>query len=191
MMPAAMKLIKYIFILLSQKYFDHMNEYNVHIIKNKKKHNLHLARAVDWDSRRLRRTSNGDRDVEGQVVSVVSGDVYATLNATERGREEADQLNLTVVRDNARKGSLNRLAHVAKNDGASGSSLGNESGKRTRTSRGHITRRVVANDVAGRRSEIKCYCGTISDDGGGVVEHAVGLNLTDEALNGRHLIFRT
>lgn len=149
---------------------------------------------MDWDSRRLRRTSNGDRDVEREVVRASGGDVYATLNATDRGREEADQLNLTVEGYNARLGvqrCLDGLAHVAKNDGASGRSLGNEGGKRTRTSCGHITRRVVANDVAGRGSEVKCHCGTIGDDGGGVVKHAVGLNLTDEALNGRHLIFRT
>lgn len=157
-MPAAMKQIKYRFILLSWKYFDHMSKYIIHIIKNKKKHNLHLARVVDWDSRRLRRTSNGDRDVERQVVRAVSGDIYATLNATERGREQADQLNLTVEGDNACEADRRRLdclAHVTKNNGARVGGLGNEGVKRTRTSRRHITRRVVANNVAGRRGEIE------------------------------------
>ena len=113
---------------------------------------------MEWDSRRLRRTSNGDRDVERQVVRRGGGDIQTTLNAAERAREQADQLNLTVEGDNASLGAqcrLDGLAHVAKNDGARVGGLGNEGVQRTRTSRGHITRRVVANNVAGRRGEIE------------------------------------
>ena len=128
------------------------------LLEVRKKHNLHLARAVDWDSRRLRRTSNGDRDVERQVVRRGGGDIRTTLNAAERAREQADQLNLTVEGYNAGLGAqcrLDGLAHVAKKDGARVGGLGNEGVQRTRTSRCHITRRVVANNVAGRRGEIE------------------------------------
>ena len=120
-----------------------------------KKANLHLARRVNGDSRRLRRTSNGDRDVEGKVVCVVSGDVHTTLNASGRAREQTDQLNLTVEGDYARKRALNGLAHITKNDGASSGSLLN---KRIQTGDVgiHSTRGVVANDVAGSRYEFKC-----------------------------------
>ena len=141
---------------------------------------------MDWDSRRLRRTSNGDRDVEREVVRAVSGDIHATLNTANRGREQADQLNLTVEGDYAPLGvqcRLDGLAHVTKNDGARSVRLTDEDGKLRRTSRSHITRRVVANNVVGRRSKIERNGSSVCDDGGGVVEHAVGLNLTNETLN--------
>ena len=149
---------------------------------------------MDWDSRRLRRTSNGDRDVERQVVRAGSGDIHATLNATERGREEADQLNLTVEGDNACEADrrrLDRLAHVTKNDGARVGGLGNEGVQRTRAGGRHVSRRVVAHNVAGRRGEVERNSGGACDDGGGAEVHAIVIDLANKTLNGGHLIFRT
>ena len=149
---------------------------------------------MDGDSRRLRRAGNGDRDVERQVVRASSRDIHATLNTANRGREQADQLNLTVEGEHGSAGannSLDRLAHVAKNDGARGVSLSNEGGKRTRAGGCHVSRRVVAHDVAGRRGEIKRNSGGARNNGGGAEVHAIVIDLANKTLNGGHLIFRT
>ena len=151
---------------------------------------------MDGDRSSLRRASNGDRDVERQVVRAGSRDIHATLNTANRGREQADQLNLTVEGEHGSAGannSLDRLAHVTKNDTACGGgvSLSNEGGKRTRAGGCHVSRRVVAHDVAGRRGEIKRNSGGVRNDGGGAEVHAIVIDLANKTLNGGHLIFRT
>ena len=160
---------------------------------NKHYANLHLARGGELRQRDRWDTTNGDRDVEGQVVAVVGGDVYTALNTTERTIDEADQLNLTeeVLRASGGTGEsgLDGLAHVTENDVATSSVVGlsNERGKTSRAGvgGGHRTRGVVANNVAGVWDELIDVAGRSGgDDIGGLVEHIVGLDLTNETGNG-------
>ena len=139
------------------------------------------------DRRRLRNTADRDRDVERQVVRASGRDIHATLNTANRAREQADQLNLAVEGEHGSVGTnngLDGLAHVTKNDGARSVRLTNEGGERGRAGGRHVTRWVVADNVAGRRGEIKRQRGGVRNDGGGVEVHAIGLNLANKTLNG-------
>ena len=155
--------------------------------------NLHLARRMDVDRRRLRRTTDRDRDVERQVVRVGIRGRGAALNTANSACEQADQLNLTVERDNARErvlGGLDGLAHVTKNDRARSGGLSNE-GVQGRDVGGHVARRVVADNVISSWDELERNGRTVGNNIGGVVKHGRRLVLADETGNGRHLIFRT
>ena len=123
-----------------------------------------------------------DRDVEGQVVSgdlTVNTEVIGTDTTNVRGDSDGgEQLNLAEEANVAvGQGGTNSLAHVTENDvGASGG----DGGLQTRAGSGH--------DAVGQL--IRIGGGGGNNGGGGVIGRGE-LNLTDETLNGRHLIFRT
>lgn len=141
-----------------------------------------------------RDAGNRDGNVEGQVRGVNTRGRYRALNVggdASVGRDE--QLNLTEVADvaaDAADGGTDGLAHVTEESRVrriSGS--GESSRKRTRRS-GHEARRVVADGTSGR-DELVRIGGGGAKDGGSAVVGVVGLDLTNETGNGRHLIFRT
>ena len=147
-----------------------------------------MARGVDQGDLCRHRTTNSDRDVEGQVVRRISGGVHTTLNAK---RGEAEKLNLAKeVKHGRRTGNsgLDGLAHVTENDvGArKGADRRNSSTKRAdaSASKGHRARGVVANNVVSIGGELIHKGLRAGNDIGGLVEHVVVMILTNETSNG-------
>ena len=105
------------------------------------------------------------------------------------GRHE--QLNLTEVADVASwDGGTDGLSHITEEGRVRRIGGGGESGRERTRRRGHDTSGVVANGT-GRRDELEGISSGGGEDVGGAVVGVVGLDLTNETLNGRHLIFRT
>ena len=147
-------------------------------------------------------TQCNNRDVEGQVVGVgigAWGGGTENTEGTSRGAADVrgdgrggDQLNLTEEAElggGGGKRRANRLAHVTE-DKSSRGTLSIDRGLEISRRNGHGARGVVAYNVACSWHK---FIGIRSgaNHGGGVVVLGRGGNLTDETLNGRHLIFRT
>jgi len=145
----------------------------------------------------IRADAHGDnRDKEGHVRGVLVGnsnvaedtEVVATEAANVGSSSRGEELNLTEEADSrgSRDVGADGLAHVAENNvgnATSASDLGqNGSGEGT-VGRGHGSRRVVANDVAGRRYELIRIGRRGGAHNGGVEKGSLGLNLADETGN--------
>ena len=126
-----------------------------------------------------------DRDVEGQeVVGNLAANAKGAGTDTAQVRGDGGgghQLNLAEEANVAvgQRGT-DGLAHVAE-DEVSSSTLSGDGGLQARAGGGHH---------AGDGHLISKGGGGGNDRGGGVISGSEG-DLTDETLNGRHLIFRT
>ncbi len=134
---------------------------------------------------------NRNRDVEGQVRGVNTRSRYRAENTTvENGSvrsSRGEELNLTEVADVAvAVGGPNGLAHVTeKQIGGTVHSNGvaDASEESARAGGGHDASGVVA-DSAGGRDELVCVSRNGVQDVGSAVVGVVGLDLTNETLNG-------
>ena len=134
---------------------------------------------------RRRNAGNRNRDVEGQVRAVLIRDQNGTLNVgSDTSVRRDEELNLTEVADVASWDSgTDGLAHVTEESRVRRVGGGGESSCERTRRRGHDASRVVADGASGR-DELERIGGGGTKDGGGAVVGVVGLNLTNETLNG-------
>ena len=136
---------------------------------------------------------NRNRDVEGQVRGVNTRSRYRAENTTvENGSvrsSRGEELNLTEVADvaaDAADGGTDGLAHVTKKQigsGVRGNGVADASEESARAGGSHDASGVVA-DSAGGRDELVCVSRNGVQDVGSAVVGVVGLDLTNETLNG-------
>ena len=136
---------------------------------------------------------NRNRDVEGQVRGVgIRGRHRAENTTVENGSvrsSRGEQLNLTEVADvaaDAADGGTDGLAHVTeKQIGGSvhRNGVANAREESARAGGSHDASGVVA-DSAGGRDELVCVSRNGVQDVGSAVVGVVGLDLTNETLNG-------
>jgi len=141
-----------------------------------------------------RDAGNRNGNVEGQVRGVLIRDRHSTLNVGGDASVRRDEeLNLTEVADvaaDAGDWGTDGLAHVTEEGRVRRIGGSGESGRKRTRRGGHVASGVVTNSASGR-DELVRIGGGGAKDGGSAVVGVVGLDLTNETGNGRHLIFRT